>query len=561
MARQLTLWTLIFLVVLRLAIGWQFLTEGLQKVRSNYLIGPAEISKPFSSEGYFRNSTGPFSALVRSQIRDLDEQLQAFTKLEPPPEGHPPTELPVPERMPVALGRVWDGHMETLFAVYPFDGIQMDRARAATRQAKSDYVRWLQSGDKELERKLSGNVVKMKLTTKARLAEYEAALAKVREIDSQRWVFFHDVDRDGQALARARLIELRTDLLNDVDEQSEKFHKALADIVRQKIDDALVLPGDPHELQGELVKLLTLSPTSARTPSADYPYAGFLPPALDGHWAAYLDALQTHLKVTDKKQQETGKRLLDRARDQTVRWLLDRDAQGTRAASLVGLALSGNQLSPLLIVDSAAARALNPGPPDRLLEFKVEKRRVEDLRKLEQAAVDSATFVPSPALKEAEDNLDKLTKSLKTDLDTQTKSMKAGLEEMLTDAQKKVTVPRYPEGWTFIKILDLVTICVITGAGLFLMLGLFTRTACILAAGFLLLTFLSAPPFPWLPLPPATEGNPLYVNKNLIEFFALLALVGSASGKWFGIDALLARLFGKREPEPAVESKTADSPG
>jgi uncharacterized membrane protein YphA (DoxX/SURF4 family) len=140
--------------------------------------------------------------------------------------------------------------------------------------------------------------------------------------------------------------------------------------------------------------------------------------------------------------------------------------------------------------------------------------------------------------------------------------MKSDLDKMLTDTQKNVTIPAAPEGWSFIKTLDLVVICVITAAGAMLLLGLFTRLGCILAAGFLLLTFLSAPPFPWLPLPPGTEGSPIYVNKNLIEFMALLALAGTASGRWAGVDGILAWMFGLEDPDavPAEPIETRAEP-
>ena len=59
-----------------------------------------------------------------------------------------------------------------------------------------------------------------------------------------------------------------------------------------------------------------------------------------------------------------------------------------------------------------------------------------------------------------------------------------------------------------------------------------------LAAGFLLMTYFIAPPWPWLPTPPNVEGNYLFVNKNVVEMFALLALATTASGRWFGVDAL-----------------------
>ena len=60
--------------------------------------------------------------------------------------------------------------------------------------------------------------------------------------------------------------------------------------------------------------------------------------------------------------------------------------------------------------------------------------------------------------------------------------------------------------------------------GACLLAGLFTRLACLVGAGFLVMTYLTHPPFPWYPLPPNTEGNPLFVNKNVIEALALLVL-------------------------------------
>ena len=64
----------------------------------------------------------------------------------------------------------------------------------------------------------------------------------------------------------------------------------------------------------------------------------------------------------------------------------------------------------------------------------------------------------------------------------------------------------------------------LVAVGACLMAGLFTRLACVLGAGFLVMTYLTYPPFPWYPLPPNTEGNPVFINKNVIERLALLAL-------------------------------------
>ena len=55
--------TMFFLILLRLAIGWHFFFEGYHKIHSDE-IGPTETSKPFSSEMYFREATGPLGPLM-----------------------------------------------------------------------------------------------------------------------------------------------------------------------------------------------------------------------------------------------------------------------------------------------------------------------------------------------------------------------------------------------------------------------------------------------------------------------------------------------------------------
>lgn len=103
--------------------------------------------------------------------------------------------------------------------------------------------------------------------------------------------------------------------------------------------------------------------------------------------------------------------------------------------------------------------------------------------------------------------------------------------------------------------LDKITMWFIAGVGACLMAGFLTRLSCVLAAGFLLVTYLTFPAYPWLPQPPNTEGNPLFVNKNIIEMLALLALATFPTGRWMGLDALLYRLvFRKDDLAPTNET-------
>jgi uncharacterized membrane protein YphA (DoxX/SURF4 family) len=95
-----------------------------------------------------------------------------------------------------------------------------------------------------------------------------------------------------------------------------------------------------------------------------------------------------------------------------------------------------------------------------------------------------------------------------------------------------------------IEELDKFTMWFIAGVGACIFFGLMTPLACLAAFGFLVMTYLTHPPFPWLPLPPNTEGNPLFINKNVIEGIALLVVAAHPTGRWMGLDALWTYILG-----------------
>jgi uncharacterized membrane protein YphA (DoxX/SURF4 family) len=96
--------------------------------------------------------------------------------------------------------------------------------------------------------------------------------------------------------------------------------------------------------------------------------------------------------------------------------------------------------------------------------------------------------------------------------------------------------------------MDLITMWFLVGVGVCLLAGFCTPLACLLGAGFLVMTYLAHPAFPWYPLPPNTEGNPVFINKNVIECIALLVILVHPTGRWMGIDALLGRICCRRKP-------------
>ncbi|MFM7058096.1 MAG: hypothetical protein ACKO2P_14350 [Planctomycetota bacterium] len=122
--------------------------------------------------------------------------------------------------------------------------------------------------------------------------------------------------------------------------------------------------------------------------------------------------------------------------------------------------------------------------------------------------------------------------------------------ELQEEAQKLLSVEQLqlgplPEPWTILRLIDLATIGGLTGLGLLLLLGLFTRPAAFAAATMIFGFYLAMPPLPGLPEAPGPEHS-LIINKNLIEVFALAALACLPTGIWFGLDGVLTKFFASR---------------
>ena len=91
--------------------------------------------------------------------------------------------------------------------------------------------------------------------------------------------------------------------------------------------------------------------------------------------------------------------------------------------------------------------------------------------------------------------------------------------------------------------INLTTMWGLAIIGGLLIVGLFTRTACLAGAALLCLFYFSMPPWPGLDPAPIAEGTYLIVNKNLIEIIALLMLSSTPVGVWGGLDAIIRGLI------------------
>ena len=110
----------------------------------------------------------------------------------------------------------------------------------------------------------------------------------------------------------------------------------------------------------------------------------------------------------------------------------------------------------------------------------------------------------------------------------------------------------YQAPWTQMDWLDRSTMWGLSAVGFCLLLGLFTPAAALGGATYLLSFYLSMPPWPGLP-EGITEGHYRYVNKNLIELIALLALAATPNGLWVGLDAFLFGWIGRADARREAE--------
>jgi uncharacterized membrane protein YphA (DoxX/SURF4 family) len=144
---------------------------------------------------------------------------------------------------------------------------------------------------------------------------------------------------------------------------------------------------------------------------------------------------------------------------------------------------------------------------------------------------------------------------LRTDIITAEAALAKDADDYVADLRKALGDDTKEEPVKSLgKTMDGVTMWFLVGVGACLMGGLLTRIACVLAAGFLVMTYLAHPPFPWYPLPPNTEGNPVFINKNVIEAIALLTIATFPTGRWLGLDALVSRVCccGPRDDSPSA---------
>jgi uncharacterized membrane protein YphA (DoxX/SURF4 family) len=167
-------------VLLRIAIGWHFLYEGLDKFKTN------EGGKTFSAEGYLRGSAGPFASHFRNLVPDVD----SLGKLDLE-----------------TLKKTWHKRADQIAAHYGYDGAQRARLEAELKDTEAKADDWFQT--KENAERVSkyrsdlGKVLAIEGNPGSLSYERERAIDSRKNLDKDRRELIAPLDAMGGALEEA----------------------------------------------------------------------------------------------------------------------------------------------------------------------------------------------------------------------------------------------------------------------------------------------------------------------------------------------------------------------
>ena len=177
----------LFLVLLRIAIGWHFLIEGLDKIESTRY-----GKQPFSAEVYLRNSVGPLAPQFRRMLPDADGRALLD---------------------PAQLKSGWSETIERIANHYKFTDDQKSKAKALLEQGNAWADVWFNAYDnREAREKYLSELTKVEQTERnpdALSYERERAWETRRTLEGDRKKLTAPLVAKGQELADA-VVALKT---------------------------------------------------------------------------------------------------------------------------------------------------------------------------------------------------------------------------------------------------------------------------------------------------------------------------------------------------------------
>jgi uncharacterized membrane protein YphA (DoxX/SURF4 family) len=217
----LKLSTIVFLVLLRLAIGWHFTFEAREKLTSD----------TWSSDAYLRGAVGPLAPEFRWMAGDpLLDKMTPRTVADT-------TKAPLHDQLPGALDRDWRAYFDRFAAHYQLTPEQRTQAEAKLLQAEDDTANFLLNEKKPVTwTSPYGPPVVSEKTVAERIRLYQDQLKEALEVETRelprnsRTLFEKDVN-GRLATLKADAARTRAGLRGDLDAQTRKMQESLTDVL------------------------------------------------------------------------------------------------------------------------------------------------------------------------------------------------------------------------------------------------------------------------------------------------------------------------------------------
>ncbi len=213
----------ITLVLLRLAIGWHLLIEGLAKLES-VAEGNTTRNRAWTSRPYLLEAQGPLAGWFKELAGDPDQQVLDLVKLPPADQPTPTSRLVMPFKVKTA----WEQYMDRLFVYYRLDKRRKNPFAEVMSQTFERHKRAFCDDKIKFTARFPWGSVAMIKTLPERIAEYEAKYNEYQAIlNKELPAFGRDVRQRGLAEVKAELNQLRNEVLKQVMDRSEALHHEL----------------------------------------------------------------------------------------------------------------------------------------------------------------------------------------------------------------------------------------------------------------------------------------------------------------------------------------------
>ena len=546
--------TVVLLAVLRLALGWHFLYEGVWKIRHpDLFVG--------ETEGFLSGARGPMSGLFNGMVPDIDGHQRLEANL---------TEVAgkdAPNKKVLKLAESWDKlRQEFVKAYYPANGD--DDAKKLHQQFCDEcqrvydrHVQGLKEFVKENGEKIRAHFESLKRYEEGLKADPRTMFQRQRRWDEMQdlrkeakgWT--SDLDSRENALKAELLGLLRKERVSEVKAVLDAEKEAAAKEKAEAKKPAASAPERAASFNPEPAATAAASkpakvspkPVMAK-PAAEKPNTAKPkavgeekpsdPPRDRSLEPAKAKAAGRAKETVESGPEEAGEKTEGKAagKDKKTETPSPQPSPGGRGGPVASPgSKAGSVASPLPSPGNKAGTVASPLPSPGNKAGSV----ASPLPSPGVKGKPVASPLPSPGVKGKPVASPLPSPGVKGEPVAADTAVLINFSPLAKDhpPDGPFAPSKNPLAWKPIEQLACLLTWSLFGIGLCLMLGLFTRPAALAGAGFMLFVVMSQPSYPGVyPLDPPQMGHALLVNKDFVEMMALLVIASTSLGRWTGLD-------------------------